>query len=189
MSWVKVGKNIPVKNADFQNIICNLLFLCPVCTRHTQKGNKTKFKPVSMRKCDFHSRGIRGNLLTTILADIRRPLIKVNGYASLAPDDDVEKAMSSIIQSSTNSDANFEVLVYKTRSDMPDSEAIFYYIRNAFAHGSFEYVPEKQLYLLESKKKDEVKAQMRLKESTLLHYSQLARMDAREILKLQGKKK
>ena len=188
MSWIHTGKSIPIDSKNFQNIIYDLLFLCPVCIRSTKKRAKTEFKPVSVQKCDFHSRHIAGNLLTTILADIRRPIAKIGGYASIDSKGDVVGTVNSIICSSTNSDSDFEILVYKKRSNMSESEAIFYYIRNAFAHGSFEYVSEKQLYKLESKKDTDVKAQMRLKESTLLRYCQLARMDVKEITKLQRRK-
>ena len=40
-----------------------------------------------------------------------------------------------IAKNTTLSDPDYEIMVYKKRSDMSQAEAIFYYIRNAFAHG------------------------------------------------------
>ena len=48
---------------------------------------------------------------------------------------------------------------------MSDAEVVFYYIRNAFAHGDIEVIGGgDRIYKLESKKKNDIKAQMILKE-------------------------
>ena len=70
---------------------------------------------------------------------------------------------------------------------MSDAEVIYYYIRNAFAHGSFE-VTSDRVYKLESKKKESVKAQMMLKETTLLKIADLSRKNRKQIEALQKKK-
>ena len=73
---------------------------------------------------------------------------------------------------------------------MSDPEAFYYYIRNAFAHGSFEVIPTNNgnVYLLESSKDGAVKAQMRLKETSLIEYIRLANLTATEIKALQRHK-
>ena len=73
---------------------------------------------------------------------------------------------------------------------MPDTEAIYYYIRNAFAHGSFEFtdVGDRRILVLESSKDGKLKAQMRLRESTLLKMIELSRKTATEIYGMQKKK-
>jgi len=74
---------------------------------------------------------------------------------------------------------------------MSDAEAIYYYIRNAFAHGSFEVAEQagRRIYLIESSKDGIIKARMRLREETLLHYIELANMTPAEIKALQKPKK
>ena len=82
-------------------------------------------------------------------------------------------------------------MVYQHRSDMSDAEAIYYYIRNAFAHGSFEVKSSKgeRCYLLQSDKDSKVKAQMQLKESTLLRLLELSQMSANDLREKQRKKR
>ena len=85
------------------------------------------------------------------------------------------------------SDTNFELVVFQKRTDMSDTEAFYYYIRNAFAHGSFEIIntDSGKIYKLESGKDDSVKAQMRLKESSLKRYIDYSMLSASEVKALQ----
>ena len=138
---------------------------------------------MSKRNNSFKSRNITGHLLNTILAQIRRPLQKNNTYYVIKPSESVENKVNGIISNSCFDDKQFELMVYQTRSDMSDTEAIYYYIRNAFAHGSFE--AKGDCYYLESSTNMRITAQMRLKQSTLLRYIQLANMSATEIKRLQ----
>lgn len=72
---------------------------------------------------------------------------------------------------------------------MSDAEAVFYYIRNAFAHGSFEVVSGSDpIYKLESKKNGVVKAQLLLKQTTLIKLADLSERSRTDIEKLQRKK-
>lgn len=191
MAWFDYRADIPLDNENFQKIILNLLFLCPVCIKKKVKKDTasnrkiTTYKPVSVQKCDFRSKGIVSNALTTILAQMRRPLKKFGAYASLKSGENVEEKVKDIIKTSSAKDIHFEFIVYSLRDDMSDAETIFYYIRNSFAHGSFEYVPEHKCYLLESAKDGKIKAQMRLKEATLLKYCDLARINLANLKDLQ----
>ena len=102
----------------------------------------------------------------------------------------VAREMKHIIKTTALSDPNFDVIVMlkRDRNEMPETEAIYYYIRNALAHGSFEFVSQRNdveaYYLLESKQKNTVKAQMRLKESTML---KLVAFDGKTAVFLNGK--
>lgn len=195
--WTKSA--IPFNDSEFQFFVNAFVFECPVCIRkkvklrsmsNKKQKSKTQYKPVSARGCSFNSRGVIGNLLTTILAQIRRPLAKNNAYATIESTGDVEEKVQSIINETALSDINFELMVYKTRSDMPDTEAIFYYIRNSFAHGSFEIKNQggERIYILESSKDENIKAQMRLKSTTLNHYIELANLSVGEIKSLQKRR-
>jgi len=192
MKWWNKNQEVPLSDEAFQSIIRSLLFNCPVCVRKTEKigdsrKKKIQYKPVSARDASFKRHGITGNALLTVLAQIRRPLARMNTYKVLKPSESITENVERIIQSTSLTDSMFEMMVYHTRSDMPDTEAIYYYIRNAFAHGSFEVCNwnNDRLYLLESNKDGTIKAQMRLREKTLLGYAKLAQLSLGEIRQLQ----
>ncbi len=183
MAWWSIKSKIPITDKNFQTIITALVFNCP------SSINK---QPVSARKTSFTRRGVIKHYLTTILAQIRHPLAQNNAYhpvedSSIA----IAERTQQIIKNSPLSDSNFDLIVFNKRNDMPDTEAIFYYIRNAFAHGSFEVISIRggsRIYFLESKKNETIKALMRLKESTLLHYVKLSELSVTEIVALRKNK-
>ena len=200
MSWVNVSKGIPSGDIKFLHIIEGLVFNCPSSIERKKKDgsykngntrNKIDYKPVSARNVSFRSRGIEGDLFITLLATIRRPLLGNKTYANIPSNQSVETTMDNIIKSVELSDPLFEVMVYQTRDDMPALEAVYYYIRNAFAHGSFEVskTSSGNIYILESAKDGKVKAQMRLKESTLEEYIRLASLTSAGIKALRKQKK
>lgn len=200
MDWWKKTNNIPMTNKQFQSIVKGFVFECPCCTRHTKTigigagGEKRKqltYVPVSARAESFKNRGITGHLLTTILAQIRKPLARNNAYAALQPSEDIILAADRLIFTSSHSDTMFELMVFHKRTDMPDAEAIYYYIRNAFAHGSFEVIDRgvDTVYLIESSKEGKPKARMRINEKTLLRYLELKNMTSSDIKALQRKRK
>ena len=192
---------IPVSNETFQILIKNLVFECPSCTRKGKSTKKKNFEakgkkelqyyPVSARNMSFKRRGITGGFLITILAEIRRPLCRNNAYMVIKSSDaiSVTETVESILENTKNGDDMFELMVYQERTDMPDTEAIYYYIRNSFAHGSFEVITQsgQVVYLLESSKEGKKKALMRLKEKTLIYYTQLEKMSIDEIIALRKK--
>ena len=146
---------------------------------------------MSVRGSSFRSRGIDKSLFETILAQIRRPLNNINTYMLIDSSDSVERAVNSIISSVSLGDPYYEMIVFQERSDMSNAEAFYYYLRNAFAHGSFEVSSTNtgNVYFLESSKDSNVKARMRLKESSLLEYIRLANLTAGEIRSLQRRRK
>ena len=200
VAWVNYSESTPTSIEDFLTIMNALVFNCPSSIRSIapKKDAKTGvttripiYHGVSARQCSFRARGVNKNLLTTILAQIRRPLAKNLAYVVLEAKDDVTTTVDDIIRKTRLADPFFDVIVYQKRSDMSDTEAIYYYIRNAFAHGSFGIVQHKSedIYVLESKKDNTVKAQMRLKQSTLIRYIELSRMGGNQIRSMQKKKK
>lgn len=200
MKWWNKSHDIPIYDECFQRIINGLLFNCPSCVRKTtnmgkenggKQKKKTQYIPVSARETSFKKNGISGSALLTILAQIRRPLVYINAYEALKPSANIEDSVEHIIKSTNCADDMFELMVYHIRSDMPEAEAIYYYIRNAFAHGSFEvYVHNNdRVYLLESCKDGTIKARMRLKEKTLLRYVELTHMSLEDVFRLQRKKR
>ena len=181
MQWWSVSK---IHYDTLDNIAYAFIFLCPSSTIKKEKvgiNNKGKpaykktYVPVSARNCSFKERGITGSLLLTILAQIRKPLIKNGTYEALDNIMSVEQTVQAILSNEALKDPNFDIIVFHKRSDMPETEAIFYYIRNAFAHGSFQVITSDfgNVYLLESKKNNKITAQMRIKEKTLKRYIQL----------------
>lgn len=177
--WWKENKKADYGD-DFFKIIDALVFNCPSSIR-----NGSRYKNVSARKCSFRERGVQKELLTILLREIKSPLMKNKAYQKIGSSDSVEEAVSDILKNSELSDSNFEIIVFQKRREMSDVENIYYCIRNAFAQGSFE-VTEDKIYKLECKKGERIKAQMRLKESTLMQYAKLARMKPNQIRKLQN---
>ena len=200
MPWVNLKKPIPVTNPIFQDIVSGLVFNCPSSTERRVKTGvngkrkaqyKVSYTPVSARGVSFRRRGITKSLFVTILAQIRRPLSATKTYALIQSSESVESTVESITNATSLSDPYYEIIVFQKRSDMSDTEALYYYIRNAFAHGSFEVVATNggNVYLLESSKDGTIKAQMRLKETSLSEYIRLANLTVAEIKALQKHRK
>ena len=200
MPWINIKKPIPTTDPIFQDIVCGLVFNCPSSTEHKVKVGvneqgkaryKSTYKSVSAREVSFRRRGISKSLFVTILAQIRRPLNAKKTYALIQPSESVEFTVDSIMSTTSMGDPFFELIVFQKRNDMSDTEAFYYYLRNAFAHGLFEVVPTNggKVYLLESSKNGAIKAQMRLKENSLMEYIRLASLSVAEIKALQRHKK
>ena len=201
MGWWNPKAKIPIESEEFGKIVQNLVFECPSSNRHEvsdgkrpdgKKSRSRFYQPVSARNASFRARGISGDLLLTILGEIKRPLKWQDRYIKVEDGQTVEEVAASAVKRLGSDAMKRDLLVFAPRSDMPDTEAIFYYIRNAFAHGSFEVqdVDCRRMYLLESDKKGKPLAMMRLSEQMLLHYAQLAHLSVKEIKNLrQGKHK
>lgn len=201
MSWCKTNRLISYDGNKLVEVIDFFVFHCPASIRSRVKAGlcpngkqkrKPVYKDVSARGCSFRKKGISGSLLLTILTEIRRPIAKNGLFQVVKTDVDVSVTTNALIQNKTGNDPFPDFIVFQTRPDMPDSEAIFYYIRNALAHGSFEIIKdshEKNIYKFESRKDDVIKAQMQLKEKTLLQIKDLASKSPQEIRTLQRKRK
>lgn len=173
---------IPLDDPTFQSFIEAFVFNCPSSTVTSKKKAKVKtWDNVSARDCSFRTRDITGSLLITITAQIRRQL-KNGLYKKADKDENVDTIFDA--------DPSAEKIVFKENSQMSDAEVVFYYIRNAFAHCSFEVVDDgEKYYKLVSSKKGVIKAQMILKESTLKKLADLSAYSKKQIEALQKKKK
>ena len=189
------SKTIP-EDSIFRDIVCGFLFECPT-SRQIGKGKAKAYVPVSKRSCcSFRQRGVSGSLLTTVIWEIKRTVgsdcyrtVQGEGESSTA---DVGAAVTALIEESRLSDKQFEFMVFRKRSEMSDAESVFYAIRNAFAHGSFEVSASargERTYLLESEKGGVKYALMRLKERTMKQLLKIARMEAKEVKELSRRRR
>lgn len=171
--WWDKGTKIPLNDANFQKIIDFYLFNCPC---ETEKGSKKKgtkaHTKVSKRANTLRSHGWTGSYLNTLLASMKHTASSHLEYHTFGNKTDIKAEIDKIEKHSTLSDKYFELIAMADRSDMNKTSAIFYYIRNAFAHGSFSVIKDKSktIYYLEGAKNDAVKAQIRLREETLLKW-------------------
>lgn len=201
MKWWNNKSKIPYENEAFNKIINTFVFECPSVIRkrisigksqNGKKKYKVEIQGVSARRnVSFKSKKITGDKLNTILSMIKKPLAKNGAYLVIDSNKNVESELNNIIKMTTLKDHNFEVIVMKERYEMPKTESIYYYIRNAFAHGSFEVINQGKeiIYKIESAKGKDVKARMRLKEGTLLEYIKFSNLTAKEIKALQKPRK
>lgn len=172
---------------DVMKIAFDFILLCP---SSIQKGSQ--YFPVSKRGSSFRSRGIYDSLLRTMLSQIKKNLPFRDCYAKIGAKASVIDKLKSMEKTSSLNDPNHEYIVICEHSSMTETEAVFYYIRNAFAHGSFSVEDIKgngRHYYLESDKENTPKARMCLKESTLLKYRDFISMTPKEIEALQRKKR
>lgn len=167
---------IPYKNKNFIKIIDFYLFNCPA--RHTYRTNDLTgmkkynftFSKVSARGKTFEERGIGGGGLRTLRAAMQRTSYQGALFdLTLDKPEDIEQY----------SDRNGEICLTVKNNQMSQTDAIYYAIRNAFAHGSFSI--EKGIYYLENVNKGKVKGRIRLKEETLLKWIELCSLSTEEI--------
>ena len=186
MKWCNTKRKIDYKNEKFNFIIAELVFKCPTSIK---KGKE--YTNVSKRSCTFRDRKISHGLLNTLLSEIRKPLMKNGTYIIALKDDEIETKYKEFNEKVSIKDPNYEIIIYKERNDMSKAETIYYYIRNAFAHGDFEIitVDDSRVYKLESESKGDKKAWIRLKEKTLLRYIELSNLSPQKIINLRNKSK
>jgi len=155
------------------------------------KKNKNYY-PVSARNCSFKERGIKDALLRTLLAQIKKELPNRKCYVKVKPGESIENAIQQMNKESNLTDGEHEYIVLTEHHAMSETESVYYYIRNAFAHGSFNVGLSKDndhMYSLESKKENVLKSQMLLKEATLETYITLMKKTPDKIKEHQRKKK
>jgi len=160
------------------------------CPSSIKKGNKCY--PVSARKCSFKQRGIHDSLLRTILAQIKKELPNRKCYVKVRSGESVENAIKQINNECNLSDTEHEYIILTEHHAMSEAESVYYYIRNAFAHGSFNVGISKdnsRIYSLESRKENVIKSRMLLKETTLEAYITLMKKSPDNIKEYQRKKK
>lgn len=195
MAWWKV-KRISSDDDTLNYFLMEYVLKCPCSIENREKNGlgpngKTRYKrsysPVSAQNCSFKQRNITGHLLSTLLSQIRRPMLTMGTYAKIKTSESVEDTVRGLLRDASVGDPECDLVVFHERSDMPETEALFYYIRNSFAHGSFEarQTPGGRVFYLESARNGTIKARMRLKESTLERLASLKNLSADEIISLR----
>lgn len=171
--WWNKGTLIPFNSHNFQKIIDFFLFNCPI---EIEKGNKKKgtktYEKVSRRATTLRAQGWTGGSLNTLLASMKHTTSGHLEYRVFDTSKDISSEVNMIEKSVSLTDSNFEMIVMSERTDMKKTSSIFYYIRNAFAHGSFSVITDngRTVYYLESAKNSTIKARLRLREETLMKW-------------------
>ncbi|MDY5277652.1 MAG: hypothetical protein SPH06_07300 [Erysipelotrichaceae bacterium] len=172
---------IPYTNKNFIKILDFYLFNSPV--RHYGKitnptGNPryiNTFPKVSVRGKTFAERGIKGQNLRTLRSAMRRSSDgKIYDKTFIDENDILQNSIDPIGQPKR------EICLTLKNDSISQVDAIFYAIRNSLAHGSF-CIDEEKYYYFESRNKGKLKARIRLKESTLLEWINLCKMNITQI--------
>ena len=154
--------DIPFKNENFQKILTFYLFNSPCEISKGTKENKT-YIPVSKVDKTFSKQGWTDKNLNTLIEKMKNMSNHLEYYPISS-----NQSINTIEKNIGLSDPNFEMIIMHTRNDMSKACAIFYYIRNGFAHGLFDV--KNNIYCFESSKNGVTKAKVRLKEETLLKW-------------------
>ena len=154
--------DIPFKNENFQKILTFYLFNSPCEISKGTKENKT-YIPVSKVDKTFSKQGWTDKNLNTLIAKMKNMSNHLEYYPISS-----NQSINTIEKNIGLSDPNFEMIIMHTRNDMSKACAIFYYIRNGFAHGLFDV--KNNICCFESSKNGVTKAKVRLKEETLLKW-------------------
>ncbi len=183
--WWNRNKIIPLENGNFQKIIDFYLFNCPseIKNVNEKKGTvtyeKVSQKAVTLREKEWKDGGIQ-----SLLAAMKKTNSKHLCYENCKKGQVLEK-QNMLENEKDKNDSFFEMIVFQTRGDMNDTSSIYYYIRNALAHGSFSVVEHnnKTTYFFESAKNDTITARIRLREETLLNWIVLFNSTADDLRK------
>lgn len=169
--WWDKNKKIPFHNENFVKILDFYLFHCP-SEITKKKGTAKIYTRVSKRAKTLRSQGWIEGYANTLIACMKRNLKNPHQYCVCNSNENIAEKTEELESSCTLSDKHFEMLVITERHDMNKASAIFYYIRNAFAHASFSVITvnNRNIYYFESKKDETVKARIRLNENTLLEW-------------------
>lgn len=163
--WEKGSLSNPYKDKNFFKILDFYLFNCPV---------SIKGKKVSKRAKSFEEYKISNTDLTKLLKMMKKDLVDSN-YRILKNDEDIEKTRLQLEKSSGLNDEYYEYVIFKENTEIGKTRTIYYSIRNALAHGSFSTkdIRRGRIYCFEASKDGKIKAQIRLKDKTLLKWIDL----------------
>lgn len=164
-NWWNRNEAIPFTEKNFIKIIDFYQHRCPVIYRSGKR--------VANRGIDFKSKGWNSNSMKTLLCKMKKDNGYIIEYKCCEQGEKVEDVMKRIEKSSKSF---VEAIVFKENKDIYKTQSIFYAIRNAFAHSSFSVKNIQgigNVYYFESKKEKDVKSQICLRESTLLHWIDL----------------
>ena len=167
--WWKHNNSIPLndlfKNDNFKIILEFYLFNCPVVI------NKKKVCIAS--KTTLESKGWTFGNANSLLAAMKRALGKCYQYGCVALGD-IENELYEL-KNINQFNFDREIIIFSKDNNLSKTSAIFYCIRNAFAHGSFSVVNHNshRIYIFENKNKGQIKCRFVLNEVTLLEWIEL----------------
>lgn len=167
-NWWKKTELIPYTDKTYINIFSFYVHNCPVVFKRKKKDIVCHNK-VSCRGVDFYSKGWDNNTLKTLLSKMKNN----NGNRILYECTTSDKIESKMQEFENSTKSCVEAIVFVENCDIYKTQSIFYAIRNAFAHGSFSVDQSNKMYYFESEKEGKIKAQICLKESTLLYWIDL----------------
>ena len=170
--WWNREEKIPLTDSTFLKILDFYLFHCPAETKKTPKTGAIVYSKVSKRAATLRAQGWTNGNLKILLSAMKHTASKQLEYHTFDTKTEIGFAVKRIESDTSLSDGDFEMIAITERSDMNKTSAIFYYIRNALAHGSFSVFNDngKRVYYFESAKDNKIKAQIRLWEKTLLSW-------------------
>lgn len=189
--WWNKGTDIPLEDKAFREIINFYLFHCPSEIRQSKK-KKSYYSRVSNQGVTLRKKSWIEGFVSTLTYFMKKGSSNKLIYNRFNTNCDIAKETKNIEKTSTLADKHFEMITISKRSDMNIPSSIFYYIRNAFAHGSFSVIAANntKIYYLESSNKGIVKAQLRLRQETLLEWIKDFTLSPNELRKiLQSERK
>lgn len=166
MEWWEKGKYpLQIGKSNFLRIVDFYLFNCPVY-------NKVQISRVSVMGKTFEERHITGKRLTTLLKDMRN---MVETFKLVDGKEDIENVLEAETKKLKYKSDAFQIVCFIENSDLGQTKTIFYSIRNALAHGAFSVksIKKEKYYYFENRNRGKVKAQLKIKESTLLEWIKL----------------
>ena len=158
---------IPIEDPSFQKIVCFYLFECPARFYHRDGKDENgkpiySFSRVSHLGRTLSERGIEGGKVNSL----RAAMLRVAGkHFSFAADPNL-----------TVPDAEEYIVIKRTEFK---TEGIFYFIRNALAHG--EFVLSNGYYILENHKNTKLMGKAKVHQDTLLKWIELVEMPIEKI--------
>lgn len=176
--WWKRTQEIPYDSKEFQKILDYFLFNCPVEIK--EKCNT--YKRVSQRGKTLKQLNWNKSSLRTLLSEMKHTDSGILKYEQLSDSND-EWENKEKNYADTFNDEHFEMILFVKHPNMSITSSIFYYIRNALAHGSFSKVGE--TYYFECYKGKKRKARIRLREKTLLNWIELVHKTVSEVKELK----
>lgn len=186
--WWNKGTDIPLRDKTFCKIVNFYLFHCP-CEIRTSNGH---FAKVSHQGVTFREKGWVYGYVSTLTSCMKKGSSNRLVYNCLDTNCNIEEKTRKIEETTFLSDKHFEMITILKHPNMNIPSSIFYYIRNAFAHGTFSVVTvqNNKIYYFESAKNGKVKAQLRLRQETLLEWIKdftLSPNELRKILQVEKK--
>ncbi len=146
-----------LSNRD-ENLFEFFVVNCPVSRKRDGSYDFVSKKGKEFQKLNYVAQDYK-KLLNAIKKDLNNDIVFTDKESINHVEEEIKKTKKY-------RNTNFEYIGIIENPDYKKTKSIYYMIRNAFAHGDFEY--DKGIYVLRSMRNNELKAIMRLKYSTLI---------------------